>query len=88
MTKTIIITALTLSLTLAGPAQAWPEQASSVDCAWGGEPTNCKALSMALVHEHALAHSHQRKAEHATVPSAPSRLPDRDDDPMASMHFE
>ena len=90
MTKTIIVSALRLILSLAsaGPAQAWPEQSAGIGCAWGGEPTECEALTMALVPKHALAHPHGRKTEHAVIPFAPSHLPDRDEDPLASMHFE
>jgi len=90
MTKTITLSALRLmlSLAIAGPAHAWPEQSSSIGCAWGGEPAECEALTMALVHKHASAHPHGRNAEHATIPLPPSRLPDRDEDPLASMHFE
>ena len=90
MTKTSIVAALSiiLPLTIAGPAQAWSGQSSSIDCAWGGEPTLCEALTMALVHKHALAHPHIRKTEHATIPHAPTRQPDLDEDPLSSMHFE
>ncbi len=90
MTKTSIVTALRLilSLAIAGPAQAWPEQTSGIDCAWGGEPTQCEALTMALIHRHALVHPHHRRTEHASILIAPSHLPDRDEDPLASMHFE
>jgi|tagenome__1003787_1003787.scaffolds.fasta_scaffold13940086_1 hypothetical protein len=87
MTKTTIITALRLilSLALAGPAQAWP----GLDCAWGSEPTECDALAVALVREAAPAHPHIRKMTHATIPRPPStRLPEREEDPLASMHFE
>ena len=90
MTKSTIIAALRiiLSLAIAGPAQAWPGQSSRVDCAWGGEPGDCDALTMALIRKHAQAHPHSRKAEHAVMPFAPARQPDRDEDPLASMHFE
>jgi hypothetical protein len=90
MTKTSIVSALPLilSLAIASPAQAWPEQSSSIGCAWGGDPTECEALTVALVHKHALAHPHGRKTEHAATPLASSHLPDRGDDPLASMHFE
>jgi hypothetical protein len=90
MTKTIIaaIARIILSLAIAGPAQAWPGQSSSLDCAWGGEPTECKALTMALIRNHAAAHPHGRKAEPAIMPLAPTHQPDRDEDPLASMHFE
>ena len=90
MTKTSIIAALRiiLSLAIAGPAQAWPGHASSIDCAWSCEPTECEALAMALIRRHALAHPHVRKAEHAPIPPAQAGLPDRDEDPLASMHFE
>jgi hypothetical protein len=43
---------------------------------------------MALVHKHALVHPHIRKTEHATIPHVPTHQPDRDEDPLASMHFE
>ena len=90
MTKTRISSALPLilSLAIAGPSQAWPGQSASIDCAWGGEPTECQALTMALLHKHALAHAHGRKTEHAAIPLAPSHQGDRDEDPLASMHFE
>lgn len=90
MTKTIIVTALRLILSLAigGPAQAWPAQSSAIDCAWGGEPTECEALIVALVRKHGPAHAHIRKADHAVRPLVPMRLPGRDEDPLASMHFE
>lgn len=86
MTKTMIVTALRLMLSLAigGTAQAWPGQFSSIDCGSGGEPTECEALAR----KHALAHPHIRKSEHAAIPLARTRLPDRDEDPLASMHFE
>jgi hypothetical protein len=78
MTKTIIVTTLHLILWLAiaNPAQAWPEQSSGND----------DALTVALVHKH--THPHVRKTEHAAIPLPPTRLPDRDEDPLASMHFE
>ncbi|WP_143106138.1 hypothetical protein [Bradyrhizobium sp. Gha] len=79
---------LMLSLAIAGPAQAWPGQSSSTACAWSGGPTECEALTMVLVHKHALTHSHVRKTEHAAMPAAPTRLPAHDEDPLASMHFE
>ncbi|MBR0686303.1 hypothetical protein JQ612_09550 [Bradyrhizobium manausense] len=90
MTKTIIATALrvVLSLAIGGPAQAWPGQSSSIDCAWGSAPGECEALTMALVRKHALVHPHLRKAEHAVIPLVPTHQPDRDEDPLASMHFE
>jgi hypothetical protein len=90
MTKTSIVAALRLilSLAIAGPAQAWPEQSPGIDCAWGGEPTECEALTMTLAHKHALAHSHIRRAGHAAIPLASTHQPDRDEDPLASMHFE
>ncbi|QQO36362.1 hypothetical protein JJC00_12760 [Bradyrhizobium diazoefficiens] len=87
MTKTIIVTALRLilSLAIAGPAQAWSAQSSGLDCAWSSEQAECDALTVVLLRKHAPAHSHIRKTEHAV---APTHLPDRDDDPLASMHFE
>lgn len=88
MTKTSIVAALRiiLSLAIAGPAQAWPGQSSSIDCSWGSEPTECQALTMALVHKH--AHPHMHRTLHAAIPLAPTYRHDRDEDPLASMHFE
>ena len=90
MTKTSIVATLwiILSFAIAGPAQASPGQSSGIDCAWGGEPTECGPLTMALVHKHALAHPQIRKTGHAAIPYAPTHQPDRDEDPLASMHFE
>ncbi|WP_426408413.1 hypothetical protein [Bradyrhizobium ganzhouense] len=90
MTKTSIVAALRiiLSLAIAGPAQAWPGQSSSIDCASGGEPTECEVLTMTLVHQHALARPRIRRTEHAAIPLAPTHRPDRNEDPLASMHFE
>jgi hypothetical protein len=90
MRKTSIVAALRiiLSLAIAGPAQAWPGQSSSIDCTWGGEQAECKALTMAPVHKHALAHPHIGKTDHAVLPLAPTHQPDRIEDPLASMHFE
>jgi hypothetical protein len=90
MTKPTIVTALRLilALAIAGPAQAWPGQSSGFRCAWGGEPTECDVLSVALVHKHALVHPHIRRTERAAIPLAPTHLPDREEDPLASMHFE
>jgi len=65
---------IVLSLAIAGPAQAWPGQSSSVDTA--------------LVRRHPLARPHSRKVEQAIMPSAPTHQPDHGDDPLASMHFE
>ena len=78
MTKTTIVTALRLilSLAIAGPAQAWPGQSPSID----------DALTVRLVHRH--THPHIRKSEPAAVPLPPVRSPDREEDPLASMHFE
>ncbi|QPF93636.1 hypothetical protein [Bradyrhizobium commune] len=74
MTKTIIVTALRLilSLAIAGPAQASPGS----------------ALAAALVRKPAAAHPHIRKTEHAAISLPPTRLPDPEEDPLASMHFE
>ncbi|MGY3234944.1 hypothetical protein ACVMAJ_001834 [Bradyrhizobium sp. USDA 4448] len=91
MTKTmIIITALRLMLSpaIAGPAQAWPGQCSSTACAWGSGPAAGEALTLVLVQRHALPHPHVRKTEHAAMPPAPTRLPTRDEDPLASLHWE
>ncbi|MGY0572645.1 hypothetical protein ACTGJ9_017515 [Bradyrhizobium sp. RDM12] len=90
MTKTSIVAALRiiLSLAIAGPAQAWPGQSSSIHCTWGGEQAECEALTMALVQKHALARPHIRKTDRAAIPLAPTHQPDRIEDPLASMHFE
>ncbi|WP_426614555.1 hypothetical protein [Bradyrhizobium sp. McL0616] len=98
MTRTIIVAALRLllSLAIAGPAQAWPGQPggagigspSGIDCAWRGQRMECDTRAAALVRKHAPAHPHIRKAEHAASPLPPTRLPDREEDPFASMHFE
>lgn len=90
MTKTIIVTALRLILSLAigGPVQAWPGQSPAIHCARGGEPPECEALTTALARKHVPGHAHIRKADRAATPLAPTRLPNRDDDPLASMHFE
>jgi hypothetical protein len=101
MTKTTIFTALRLilSLAIAGPAQAWPGHPggagiaapSSTDCTLGAERAECDglvpidAVSVALVRKP--AHPHICKTEHAPLPPT-TRLPDREEDPLASMHFE
>lgn len=88
MTKTTIVATLRLilSLAIAGPAQAWPGQPSSIDCTASSEQTNCDMLTAALVRKH--AHPHYRRTEHAALPLAPTHRPDRNEDPLASMHFE
>jgi hypothetical protein len=103
MTKTTIVTALRLilSLAIASPAQAWPghpggagsASPSGVDCAQSDGQTECDALvsihaaSVALIRKP--AHPHIHRIEHATFPLPPTtRLPDREEDPLASMHFE
>ncbi|HEV2160379.1 hypothetical protein [Bradyrhizobium sp.] len=75
MTKTTIFTALRLALSL---ATAGPAHAGGTDLA----PPN----AIVLVHR---AHSHLRTKEHATIqrPQA-TRSPDREEDPLAMMHFE
>ncbi|MET4388204.1 hypothetical protein ABIB73_003966 [Bradyrhizobium sp. F1.4.3] len=86
MTKTAIFTALRLilSLAIAGPAQAWPGQPGGA-----GIVSPSGALAVALVRKPAPAHSHIRKTEHATIALPPMRsLSDREQDPLASMHFE
>lgn len=90
MTKTSIAFALRIifSLAIAGPAQAWPGDSSIIDCARGGDPTERETLTMARVHKHALTHRHIRRTEHAAILLAPTRPPVRDEDPLASMHFE
>ena len=100
MTTTTVVTALRLilSLAIAGPAQAWPGDPgasiaapSSVDCAWGAERVQCDGLVSIHAASVALArkpvHPHIRKTEHASLPPT-THLPDREDDPLASMHFE
>ena len=103
MTKTTIVTALRLilSLAIAGPAQAWPgdpggaglASPSGVDRARSDGQADCDALvsihaaSVALIRKP--AHPHIHRTEHATIPLPPTtRLPDREEDPLASMHFE
>jgi hypothetical protein len=67
---------LALSLATAGPAQAWPGPVGLAPMPY----------AIALVHK---AHPHIRNTEHAPVKHPPvTRLPDRDEDPLASMHFE
>ncbi len=94
MTKTAIVTALRfiLSLATAGPAQAWPGQPdgagisppSTVDHAWSDY-----AVPVTLTRKLAPAHPHARKTEQAIMPLPPTtRLPDRAEDPLASMHSE
>ncbi len=101
MTKTTIVTALRLilSLAIAGPAQAWPGQPggagiaspSGVDCARSDGQTDCNAFvpihAVSIAPIRKPAHLHIRKAEHAPLPPT-TRLPDREEDPLASMHFE
>jgi hypothetical protein len=95
MTKTTIVTALRLilSLAIAGPVQARPGQSgtaiarpSGIDCMRDAGRAECDALTAAFARKH--AHSHIRKTEHATIPLRPARLPDPEGDPLASMHFE
>jgi hypothetical protein len=92
MTKTTIVTALRLilSLAIAGPAQAWPiASPAGPDCAWDGERTECDALAVTLVRKVAPAHPHILKTEHATtLPPSTTRFPEREEDPLASLHFE
>lgn len=90
MTKTTIVAALRLilSLAIAGPAQAWPGQSSGIDCTGSSEQMECDLLTATLVHKHALAHPHMRRTLHAAIPLAPTHRPDRNEDPLASMHFE
>ena len=75
MTKTTIFTALRLALSLAvaGPAHAGGT---------GLAPPNAVVLVRT-------AHPHLRTKEHATIqlPQA-TRLPDREEDPLAMMRFE
>ncbi|MGY8706501.1 hypothetical protein RAD16_12250 [Bradyrhizobium sp. 18BD] len=75
MTKTTIFTALrlALSLAMAGPAHA-------------GGTVLAPPNAIVLVHR---AHPHLRANEHATIQRPPAtRLPDREEDPLAIMHFE
>lgn len=88
MTKTTIVAALRLILSLgvAGPAQAWPGQSSGINCTGSSEQMECDVLTATLVRTH--AHPHMRRMEHAAIPLAPTHQPDRNEDPLASMHFE
>lgn len=88
MTKTTIVAALRLilSFAIAGPAQAWPGQSSGIGCTGSIEQMECDVLTATLVRKH--AHPHIRRTEHAAIPLAPTHLPDREEDPLASMHFE
>ena len=73
-TNIIATLRIILAFAIAGPAQAWPAQSSSADTA--------------LLRKPALTRRHGRKVEHAMMPSAPTHQRDRDEDPLASMHFE
>ena len=79
MTKTTIFTALrfALSLAIAGPAHAWSRPAGGVDLV--------PPSAIAFVHK---AHPHLHNTEHAAQHPPVTRLPDREEDPLASMHFE
>jgi len=80
MTKTTIFTALrfALSLAMAGPAHAGSGPAGDAGLA----PTR----SIAFAHK---VHPHLRNTEHAAIRRPPvTHLPDREEDPLASMHFE
>ena len=81
MTKTTIVTALRiiLSLAIAGPAQAWPGQPDGAGIERGAMRSLWRSSKP--------AHPHIRKVEHAPLPLT-ARLPDREEDPLASMHFE
>ena len=101
MTKTTIVTAvpLILSLAIAGPAQAWPGQPGGaniaslqgVDCARSDGQRDCDAPVSIHAASVALArkpvHPHIRTAEHAPLPPT-TRQPNRAEDPLASMHFQ
>jgi hypothetical protein len=54
----------------------------------GPDRRQASAARGALAHTHDPAHQHIRKTEHAAIPLPQMRLPDRDEDPLASMHFE
>lgn len=88
MTKTTIVAALRLilSLAIAGPAQAWLGQSSGIDCTGSSEQTECAMLTATLVRMH--PHPHMRRTENAAIPLAPTHRPNRNEDPLASMHFE
>lgn len=88
MTKTTIVAALRLilSLAIADPAQAWPGQSSGIDCTGSSEQMECDVLTATLVRKH--PHPHMRRTLHAAIPLAPTHQPDRNEDPLASMHFE
>lgn len=98
MTKTYISAALRifLSLTVPGAAHASPWQALSapsvrIVCMENDQRTECSApaFTVALARRTTPAHPRFRGSEHpATPPSSPTRLLDRDEDPLASMHFE
>lgn len=102
MTKTTIFTALrlVLSLAMAGPVQAWPGPAAvtslpGVGCVWRDGRTDCGAaasistIPIAHVRKAAAPHPRLRSTEHATTALPPAtRLPDRDEDSLATMHFE
>lgn len=80
MTKTTIFTALrfALSLAMTGPAHAWPGPVDVVGLA-------SSAHAAALARK---AHPHLRNTEHTIQRPPTTRIPDRAEDPLASMHFE
>jgi hypothetical protein len=81
MTRKSIFTALRLVLSLAmtDPAQAWSGLAGVAGLA---PPPN----AIALVRK---AHPYIRNTAHAPTKRPPTMLlPDREEDPLASMHFE
>lgn len=102
MIKTTIFTALrlVLSLAMAGPVQAWPGPATvasfpSIGCAGRdgraerSAPDWISTIPIAHVREGAAPHRRLRSTEHATTAPPPmTRLPDREEDPLAMMHFE
>ena len=77
MTKTTILTALRFALSLAvtSPVHAWSGLVGVAS-----QPT-------AIAHVHK-AHPHLRNTEHTIRRPPTTRLPDREEDPLASMHFE
>jgi hypothetical protein len=80
MTKTTIfaVLRLVLSLAVAGPAQAW-----------GGPAGFASSPSDAHIRKTTTSHPHLRNTEHETTVLRPmTRLPGREEDPLAMMHFE
>lgn len=98
MTKTYIVVALRLVLALTMPdaAQAWPGQSSappqSIACLENDRRTECNAavlVRVAVVDKATHARLYAHGAERPTnLQPRTVRSPARDEDPLASMHFE